>query len=206
MRTYRWLVPAILGAVLINGLLMGLASFLSHERDKPEDLIDPVAVSLVKLAPPEPPQPEEVEKLEKPETKQKQDFQPDLVKPQLMRSSGDMDVGVVIDLGNVGNSSIDREEFVFEAYELDQPPQTIVKVPPVYPYKAREQGIEGIVQIKVLVNTDGTVGKVQILGARPEGFFEKAVMRAVPNWKFNPGKIEGNAVTAWVVTNVRFQL
>jgi protein TonB len=206
MKSLRWLVPALLGAVFINGLLMGLASFLSHERNAPEDLLDPVAVSLVKLAPPQPPQPDEVEKLEKPKTSQKEDFKPDLVKPQLMSSSGDLDVGVVIDLGNVGGSSLEDQEFVFEAYELDQPPQPIVKVPPVYPYKARERGIEGIVQIKVLVNTDGTVGKVDILGARPEGYFEKAVMRAVPNWKFNPGMIEGSAVTAWVVTNVRFQL
>lgn len=206
MKSLRWLVPALLGAVFINVLLMGLASFLSHERDKPDDMLDPVAVSLVKLAPPEPPQPEEVEKLEKPRTQQKEDFKPDLVKPQLMSSAGNLEGGVVINLGNLDGGSIDNEEFVFEAYELDQPPQTIVKVPPVYPYKAREMGIEGIVQIKVLVNTDGTVGQVQILGARPEGYFEKAVMRAVPNWKFNPGKIEGNAVTAWVVTNVRFQL
>lgn len=206
MKSLRWLIPALLGAVFINALLMGLASFLSHERDKPEDMLDPVAVSLVKLAPPEPPQPEEVEKLEKPKTQQKQDFKPDLVKPQLMSRSGDLDAGVVVDLGNVGGASIDNEEFVFEAYELDQPPQVIVKVPPVYPYKAREQGIEGIVQIKVLVNTDGTVGRLQILGARPEGYFEKAVKRAVPNWKFNPGRIEGSPVTAWVVTNVRFQL
>lgn len=206
MKSLRWLVPALLGAVFINVLLMGLASFLSHERDKPGDMLDPVAVSLVKLAPPEPPQPEEVEKLEKPGTQQKEDFKPDLVKPQLMFSAGDLEGGVVINLGNLDGGTVDNEEFVFEAYELDQPPQTIVKIPPVYPYKAREMGIEGIVQIKVLVNTDGTVGQVQILGARPEGYFEKAVMRAVPNWKFNPGKIEGNAVTAWVVTNVRFQL
>jgi protein TonB len=36
--------------------------------------------------------------------------------------------------------------------------------------------------------------------------FEDAVMKSVPQWRFNPGKIEGKAVTAWVVTAVRFDL
>ncbi len=202
----KWVVPALLGAIFINICLMALASFLSHERGIPEDAINPVPISLVKLAPPEPPQPEDVQELKKPQPQNKDDFKPDLVKPQLSRSSAGLDPGVVVNLGNVEGGGIQQEEFVFEAYELDQPPQVIVRVPPVYPYKAREQGIEGIVQIKVLVNTDGTVGKLHILDARPEGYFEKSVIRAVPNWKFNPGKIEGEAVTAWVVTNVRFQL
>lgn len=206
VRGLRWLVPALLGAVFINITLMALASFLSHERGVPEDAIDPVPVSLVKLAPPEPPKAEEARKLIKPKTQEKNDFKPDLVRPDISMASGQIQTGVVVDLGGMDGATIEKEEFVFEAYELDQPPQVIVKVPPVYPYKARERGIEGVVQIKVLVNTDGTVGRLHILDARPEGYFEQSVMRAVPNWKFNPGKIEGDAVTAWVVTNVRFQL
>ncbi len=185
---------------------MALASFLSHERGIPENAIDPVPINLVKLAPPEPPKAEEAGKLEKPKVQEKNDFEPDLIRPNLSRTSGQIQGGVVVNLGGMEGASIEKEDFVFESYELDQPPQVIVKVPPVYPYKARERGIEGIVQIKVLVNTDGTVGRLHILDARPEGYFEKSVMRAVPNWKFNPGKIEGSAVTAWVVTNVRFQL
>jgi protein TonB len=100
----------------------------------------------------------------------------------------------------------DNSDFVFEAYELDQPPQAVVRVPPVYPYKAREQGIEGVVQVKLLINQDGSVGHLEILDARPEGLFEEAVRNAVPQWKFSPGKIDGQTVTAWVVTYVRFTL
>jgi protein TonB len=44
------------------------------------------------------------------------------------------------------------------------------------------------------------------MASRPEGVFEEAVMKAVPQWRFKPGTIEGKAVTAWVVTALKFQL
>jgi protein TonB len=198
-----WVPVAILLAIAINLGVLGLASLLSKERGLPDDITDPIGISLVKLAPPETPQREEVKEPEKPKPKQKSDFAPDLVRPSLMQH-GALDVGIAIDLGNLGDGDIGGE-FVFEAYELDQPPQVIVRVPPVYPYKAREQGIEGAVQVKMLVNADGTVGQLIILDARPKGLFEDAVRKAVPQWKFSPGKIEGEAVTAWVVTTVRFE-
>ena len=98
------------------------------------------------------------------------------------------------------------QNVVFNAYELDTQPEAIMRNVQ-YPYKARERGIEGVVQLKLLVNKDGTVGKVEVLGERPEGMeFGTQVEKDAVNWKFTPGRIAGEAVTAWVVTNVRFEL
>lgn len=202
-RTTLLVAGAIAGSVLVNIGLFGLASLLSSERERPADMTEPVAVSLVKLAPPKTAEPEEVKEPTPPKQEPKSDFTPDLVRPDLALGSN-VDVGVAVDLGGIRRSDMGGE-FVFEAYELDQPPQVLVRVPPVYPYKAREQGIEGVVQVKLLVNSDGTVGAVQILDARPKGIFEDAVRKSVPQWKFSPGKIEGATVTAWVVTAVRFE-
>jgi protein TonB len=196
------LLLAVAASLLVNLLLFELASLLASERGAPEDLIDPVGIKLVSLAAPEPPKQEEIKEPEKPKEEPKSDFTPDLVRPQLSGMAG-IDAAVAINLGNIGGDDMEKE-FVFEAYELDQAPQAVVRIPPVYPYRARERGIEGVVQVKLLVNTDGTVGQVEILDARPEGMFEDAVRNAVPKWKFNPGKIQGKAVTAWVVTFVRF--
>ncbi|MBD3349053.1 MAG: TonB family protein [Candidatus Eisenbacteria bacterium] len=196
-----WVIPTALG---VNLVLFGLAAFLLQERRVPQDITAPVPVSLVKLEAPSMPQEEKVKEPSKPPPKEKVDFMPDVVRPAL-GSAGAMDLGVAINLGGASGISGTRE-FVFEAYELDQAPQPIVRVPPQYPYGARERGIEGAVQIRMLVTTDGTVGDIQILDARPEGVFEDAVRRTVPQWKFAPGKVQGKPVTAWVVTTIHFNL
>jgi protein TonB len=199
-----WIIPAVGAALLADLLVLGVGSFLASERRPPEDMTDPVGVNLVELATPEAPKEEEVKEPPPPKPQQQQDFTPELVRPDLGGPS-DLFDGIAIDLGGLGGDNLE-EEFVFEAYELDQPPQAVAKIPPVYPYKARERGIEGAVQVKLLVRAEGTVGQVQILAARPEGLFEESVMNAVPKWRFNAGVIDGQPVTAWVVTTLRFTL
>jgi protein TonB len=198
-----WAIP---GSIVVNLFLIGLVPLLSTERGLSQDMTEPVGISLVQLAPPEPPKDKATETRKKPKPQEKMDFTPDLVRPNLNLQGASDIGGVAIDLGSLGGATDLGAELVFEAYELDQPPQAIVRVPPVYPYKAREQGIEGVVQVKVLVLADGSVGQVLVLDARPKGLFEDAVRKAVPQWKFSAGKVEGEPVTAWVVTAVRFEL
>lgn len=198
-------VWAVAVSLAVNFSLLGLISLLSSERKPPQDLTDPIAISLVKLEVPEVAPQDQLKEPDKPEPEEQTDFQPDLFRPDLSRGQDMFDLGVAISFGGAGAGDA-AEEFVFEAYELDQPPQVVMRVPPVYPYRARERGTEGAVQIKMLINTDGTVGEVLILEARPKGVFEEAVLKAVPQWKFRPGKIDGEPVTAWVVTTVRFEL
>ncbi len=196
-----WILPT---ALSVNLVLFGLAALLLRERRVPQDMTNPIAVNLVRLEIPSLPEEERTKQPERPKPKEKLDFMPEVLRPDLS-SAGPMDLGVAIDLGGVGGIS-GAQEFVFEAYELDQPPQPIVRVPPPYPYAARERGIEGAVQVRMLVTTEGTVGDVQILDARPSGTFEDAVRRTVPQWKFAPGKIRGKAVTAWIVMTIHFNL
>jgi len=199
-----WIAIALAGSIFINIVIAAVAAFLMKERGLPQDMTDPVGVRLVELTPPEPPEPEEIEEPEKPKEQQKLDFTPDLIQPDL-GPAGAVGGGIAVNLGGVATANLESE-YVFEAYELDQPPQPVVRVPPPYPYKARERNIEGIVQVKMLVDTDGSVSQVQILDSRPKGIFEESVLKSVPNWKFNPGKIEGRVVTAWVVLPIRFTL
>ncbi len=191
-------------ALGVNVLLFGFAAMLLQERRVPQDMTNPVGVSLVKLEAPSMPERQEVSRARKPRPQEKMDFTPNAVRPSL-GGLGPMDIGVAISLGGADGISGTRE-FVFEAYELDQAPTPIVRVPPAYPYSARERGIEGAVQVRILVTTEGTVGNVEIIDARPKGVFEEVVRRTVPRWKFSPGKIRGKAVTAWVVTTIHFNL
>jgi protein TonB len=201
VRRLRWAAPAAVG---INLLIFAFAAFLLQEREVPQDITNPVGVNLVKLEAPSLPEQEQIREPEKPREQQKLDFLPDVVQPEL-GPPGAFDLGVGVNLGDMGAAS-SPEDFVFESYELDQAPQPIVRVPPAYPYSARERGTEGAVQVKMLVTTEGTVGRVEILDARPEGIFEDAVRRALPQWTFRPGEVQGRPVTAWVVTTIRFNL
>lgn len=204
MRRFGWGM-LILGAMLVNMGLIGLAPLLSHERELPEEDEFVNAISLVKLTPPRPAKRETAKEAPRPRPQKADDFKPDLMQPRFAGFGGNIDAGIAIDLGGIGGGDIGGE-FVFESYELDQPPQPVVKVPPIYPYRAREQGVTGVVQVKLLVRSDGSIGQVLILAARPEGVFEEAVRKAVPQWKFEPGKVEGEPVTAWVITALRFEL
>ena len=105
-----------------------------------------------------------------------------------------------------GGSGGGRQAMIFESFQLDQAPRPVVKTPPTYPFKAREQGTEGVVQVKILVREDGGVGEVLVLDSRPKDVFDDAVLAAVPQWRFEPGVIDGKKVTSWVVTALRFEL
>lgn len=199
-----WTAAAIAGSLAINVIIAALAALLMKERGLPQDITEPVGVRLIELTPPAPPEQEEAKEPQKPEEPQQVDFMPDLIQPDL-GPAGDIAGGIAVNLAGVSTSDLGGE-YIFEAYELDQPPSPIVRVPPVYPYGAREKAIEGVVQVKMLVNTDGSVGQIHILDARPKGVFEDAVRRALPQWRFSPGKIQGKAVTAWVVVPVSFTI
>lgn len=203
-RIPRWVFPAAGFSLLVNICMLLLVPLLSSEWKPPQDIESLGGISLVSLKAPEAPLEEEVKKPEEPKPEPESDFVPDLVRPGPIAPDA-FDVGVAINLGTMKGAGMGGD-FVFEAFELDEPPQVIVQVPPVYPFKAREQGIEGAVQVKLLINADGSVGQVQLLAAQPEGLFEESVLKAVPQWKFKPGKIEGKTVVAWVVTTIRFKL
>jgi len=140
---------------------------------------------------------------------EKTEFEPELDSPSLSSpfAEGTPDIDISLDLSNLMNEEVEAgSEVVFESYELDQPPQAVVKIPPPYPHQARERGVEGAVQVKLLVHQDGTVGQVFIVDARPQGLFEDSVKKSLQQWRFNPGKIDGKTVTAWVVTTIHFDL
>ncbi|MBD3222949.1 TonB family protein [bacterium] len=199
----RYLVLAVLAAV-VNLLLLGATTILSQEREPPQDISDPVGVSLVSLKAPEPPEQEEIKDPEPPPPQEKPDFAPDLVQPGLGDMGGPA-IGVSINVGGVEREAA-KTSFIFDSVDLDRAPEVVSRVNPEYPYQARERGIEGYVAVKVLVSEDGSVRQVNVLKAKPKGVFDTAVRRAVPNWRFKPGEVGGEPVTAWVTTTLHFRL
>jgi periplasmic protein TonB len=94
----------------------------------------------------------------------------------------------------------------YNADAVDQVPQALQKVEPVYPPRARKQGIFGRVVLRFLVESDGHVSRPSILEAKPEGYFEQNALEAVRRWRFKPGYYRGKAVATWVTLPVQFRL
>jgi len=200
-----WIGPALLGAVLVNVGLFSLVTLLSGDRVPARDEISASSINLVSLKPPTPPEQEKVEQPKPPEPRQEVDFQPDLTPPALDLGAPGLAGGIAINLGLDRLGADLGADVVFDAFELDSHPEAVLRMRPDWPYRAQQRGIEGVVQVKLMVNKDGSVGEVIILNAQPEGVFEESVRKKVPMWKFRPGKIDGETVASWVVTNIRFE-
>lgn len=95
---------------------------------------------------------------------------------------------------------------VFSAGDLDQPLITLSRMPPIYPFSAKQRHIEGWVRIRFIVTAQGTVRDVTIVGAQPAGVFDQSVRRCVRGWRFRPGTVEGVPVNTWAETTVTFEL
>jgi protein TonB len=191
-------------AVLVNLGLFGFTTVLSRERERAQDITEPVGVSLVSLKAPEPPAQEELKDPEPPPPQEKPDFAPDLVQPGLGDLAGPS-IGVTFNVGGV-NREAAAADFIFDSVDLDRAPEVLARVTPDYPYQARERGIEGYVAVKVLVGKDGEVRQVNILKAKPQGVFDQAVRKAMSGWRFQPGEVGGEPVTAWITTTLHFRL
>lgn len=195
----------------MNGALLGMGLFLSSEKiEQKQDIEGIVPVNyLPEMTADEAEMEQQVAEPEKPKEEPQPDLGPDLfeadIAPELAALGAAAGAAVSINLGGA-TQGISKESFVFESYELDTAPRPVVKTPPVYPYKARQDGVEGVVQVKIKVLEDGAVGEVLIIDSRPKDIFDDAVLAAVPRWRFEPGKVGGKPVTSWVVTALHFKL
>ena len=95
---------------------------------------------------------------------------------------------------------------IFNFEQVDIAPEPVSKVLPVYPLKARILGIEGSVELVFVVRPDGSVERIRIESASPEGMFERVAVAAVGKWKYSPAKKDGVNVSSWVRLPLKFTL
>ena len=76
----------------------------------------------------------------------------------------------------------------------------IFQVPPVYPRRALERGIEGCVMLKFTVTKVGSTRDPSVEWAVPPGIFDSAAMRSALKYKYKPQIRDGEAIE---VPNVR---
>jgi len=78
--------------------------------------------------------------------------------------------------------------------------------PPAYPLRARRDGIEGTVMLKVMVTASGAPGRVEIEKSSGSAALDHAALDAVKAWRFVPARRGEQAVDAWIRVPVEFRL
>lgn len=87
----------------------------------------------------------------------------------------------------------------FDAAYLDNPA-------PVYPALSRRMGEEGRVTLRVYVEAGGRPNQVQIKTSSGSQRLDQAAQEAVSRWKFVPARRGAEAVGAWVLVPIVFNL
>lgn len=89
----------------------------------------------------------------------------------------------------------------------DTDPVVLVRVPPQYPPRAAERGIEGWVLIEFAIDRTGAVADPVVIDADPMAIFDRAAVRSVERWKYRP-EIEGGKPVArrGIRAVIRFEL
>ena len=72
-----------------------------------------------------------------------------------------------------------------------------------YPEAARRLNLSGEVVLRIVVEANGTVGKIDVLSPGPAGMTE-AAGDAVRRWTFRPARVAGQPVAVWKVVRIRF--
>ena len=213
----RNLIPLGL-AMLVNIFLFAvLPLFVQSELSK-SDLETIIPVHLVQIRPPKPPPPEKEEKL--PEKKPPEKVVPTVrlqhkvpkkqeIKMEMPRLSFEINPkltgGMPVAPPAEGPTIFPFKDF-YEQGEVDRMPMAIFKMKPIYPYRARRLNITGKVNVKFLVDENGYVSNIKVLKSTPPGIFNDSVLKALPSWRFSPGKVRGRAVSTWVVTSIEFKM
>jgi protein TonB len=97
----------------------------------------------------------------------------------------------------------------YTAKELDIQPIALHRPEPVYPVQAEEQGVAGRVVIRLHLEVDGTVSKIEVMSVAPGGgfgeLFKKSTLDSVKNIRFRPALRNGQPVRAIVEIPILFE-
>lgn len=80
-------------------------------------------------------------------------------------------------------------------------PKLLASAFPTYPYYAVANRIEGFVEVKYDIGSDGRISKVWIMKSEPQHLFDSSVISAMSKWRYEKDK-----PTRGMTKNIKFKL
>jgi TonB family protein len=93
----------------------------------------------------------------------------------------------------------------YQEHEVDVPARPVDPIQPPYPPRLRALGLEGEVEARVMVLSDGSVGGAQLVESTHDDF-TIALREALREARFHPARRRGKPVSSWVTVRLRFRL
>lgn len=168
----------------------------------------------------EPPTPEEeIEEIEEPPPEEEPPPPPEIPQPQIQQTQTMMEMDLSVPnidiplslsgtpyLGDFAKSTNKGGVGRPGRPKIDTNVIPTLRIPPVYPSRALRSGIEGVVTVEFTIGIDGSVKNPEIVKAKPPKIFDKAVLKAITRWKFNPDMVNGVPVEKRARQDVKFKL
>jgi protein TonB len=88
--------------------------------------------------------------------------------------------------------------------DYDQPPRVLRQTKPIYPQEAFVKKIEGVVELEVIIGSDGRVSVRRIIHSVP--VLDAAAVQTVKQWLFSPAIKNGRPVSTVALIPVSFRI
>ena len=101
-----------------------------------------------------------------------------------------------VDFGGTGEGGLRQggAQGLAMASGSDRGPVPQVRIDPEYPPQAKDRGIEGYCTFQFTVTREGRVKDIVIIDAQPKGIWDRAITRAVSNWRYQPALKDGKPI------------
>ena len=106
----------------------------------------------------------------------------------------------------VGMPQVDIDIDVGGSVQIARELTPLVRVPPEYPARALQNGDEGYVVLRFTVTETGAVAEPEVVSSEPPGMFDRAAIRAVLRWKYQPQLVDGTPVSVISYTRINFEM
>lgn len=209
------------GGALVLGIALTVALFLVlpvlENIGRPDDKAD-LRLTTVDAVEPPPPPPTVEEK--KPEPPPEEAPPPELTEtaPPLDLSQlelalnpglgdgagGDFAVKLSV-AGAEGGMGMQSSDDIFALADLDQAPRVVSQQAPQYPPDMKKRKIQGTVHVLFIVDKDGRVKEPRVQKSDNPAF-DAPALGAVKRWRFEPGKVGGEAVQFRMRVPITFAL
>jgi protein TonB len=210
----HFVLPASIAAALHVGVLFGFHRVPVVHPPLEKSTYIPVVVPNLPADPPDP--------LDVPDTSGPKDRPVDIVprQPETFTANPDsipinipITPGVDVPKGNmtaivnpgIGAGNGANIGGILSSLNLDNPPRARVRIPPMFPTEAKNQGRTGEVDVEFIVDESGSVREPRVVKST-DSIFDEPTLRAVAKWRFEPGRAKGRIVRFRMAVPVVFNI